>query len=246
MTLDPESPLPDGYNHMRQATRKLRPRKEIIGMYAQKLQLGPLETNCWIVGAQHEGPLVVIDPAGDFGILWDAIEGREVIAIVLTHGHFDHVGAARELVEATHATLMAHAETAGRANDDGHSGSLGALFGFEGITFPAVLRNLSQGDTVECGSLRMKVLETPGHAEGSICLFAEDPVGGPPHLFAGDTLFAGSVGRTDLPGGDGQTLRRSIAAVLAPLPPSTIVHPGHGPDTTIAREIKLNPFFPRG
>lgn len=214
-------------------------------MYAQKLQLGPLETNCWIAGPSADGPLVVIDPAGDFDLLTDALQDREVVAILLTHGHFDHVGAVGELVQATGAPLMAHAETATRANDDGDSGSLGALFGFDGVVFPCVIRNLAHGEVVDCGELRLEVLETPGHSAGSICFFAQDPDGGPPHLFAGDTLFAGSVGRTDLPGGDGQALRRSVAAVLAPLPPSTIVHPGHGPDTTIAREIKLNPFFPR-
>jgi glyoxylase-like metal-dependent hydrolase (beta-lactamase superfamily II) len=214
-------------------------------MYIQNLQLGALETNCWIVAPDALGECAVIDPAGDYHLLDDALAGFRVSAILLTHAHFDHIGAAEQLIAATGAPLMAHAEVGVGGEESRHSGTLGELLGFDEPPLPRVDRVLGAGDLVEIGGLRLEVLETPGHTAGSICFFAEDPDGGAPHLFAGDTLFAGSVGRTDLPGGDSRALAHSIAAVLAPLPGETIVHPGHGPDTTIARERRLNPFFPR-
>jgi glyoxylase-like metal-dependent hydrolase (beta-lactamase superfamily II) len=103
---------------------------------------------------------------------------------------------------------------------------------------------LRDGDVIEAGELRLTVLHTPGHTPGGNVLFAEQPTA-TPELFSGDTLFAGSVGRTDFPGGDARALSHSIASKIVGLPPETIVHPGHGPDTTIARERRLNPFFPR-
>jgi glyoxylase-like metal-dependent hydrolase (beta-lactamase superfamily II) len=123
------------------------------------------------------------------------------------------------------------------------AGTGGAGFGFE-LVAPAPTRLLDDGDVIEAGELRLTVLHTPGHTPGGICLLAED-FGEDVHLFAGDTLFAGSVGRTDFPGGDPRALARSIAEKLEPLAGATIVHPGHGPDTTIARERHSNFFWPR-
>jgi len=201
----------------------------------ERLRLGALETNCFVVGDDADGPVLVIDPADDAPAILAAIGGREVAAIVLTHAHFDHLGAVRDLAAATGAPLLAHDADADAVQSAEANG--GAVFGFR-FTAPRVDRRLQDGDTVVAGTLTFTVLHTPGHTPGGICLLGEG------HLFAGDTLFAGSVGRTDFTGGDARTLRASVGR-LAALPPETVVHPGHGPDTTIARERKVNPFFPR-
>jgi glyoxylase-like metal-dependent hydrolase (beta-lactamase superfamily II) len=219
-------------------------------MRAQRLVLGPLQVNCWLIGDEFEGPVLVIDPADDASRILAAVGEREVAAVVLTHNHFDHIGAVRELLATTGAPLLIHrADAEGLATVEGTGA---ALFGFDD-TAPAPDRVLEDGDVVEAGRLRLSVVHTPGHTPGGICLFADAAAligagaapGTPPHVFTGDTLFAGSVGRTDFAGGDGRALSTSIARQLAPLPAETIVHPGHGPDTTIGRERKLNPFFPR-
>lgn len=209
------------------------------GIAIRKLPLGELETNCWLVSDGEGGPLVVIDPAGEPERLLAEIGARAVAAVVLTHGHFDHLGAATALLAKTSAPLLVHEADAGSITDALANG--GAVFGFDHVA-PAADRVLSEGDVVESGTLKLKVIHTPGHTPGSICLFAETDEG--PHLFSGDTLFAGSVGRTDFPGGSGRELAHSIA-LLAGLPRRTVVHTGHGPDTTIERESRVNFFWPR-
>jgi glyoxylase-like metal-dependent hydrolase (beta-lactamase superfamily II) len=211
-------------------------------MFVRRLELGPLETNCWVVADDLGGPALVIDPAGDAGAILEAVEERTVAAIVLTHKHFDHIGGVRDLIAATGAPLLAHERDAGDLSDPGTTG--GAMFGID-FTAPAPDRVLADGNVVEAGALRAIVLHTPGHTPGGICLFVEDPAGAAPHLFSGDTLFAGSVGRTDFAGGSARDLAQSIASKLATLPAETLVHPGHGPDTTIGRERRVNPFWPR-
>ncbi len=204
-------------------------------MIVERIALGALETNCFLVAPDEGGALVVIDPAGDAGVLLAALAGRDVAGVVLTHGHFDHLGAAREVLAATGAPLLVHEADAAAITTAAGNG--GAVFGFD-YSAPGADRLLRNGDEVVAGSVRLEVLHTPGHTPGSICLLG----GG--HLFAGDTLFAGSVGRTDFPGGDPQAMRRSIAR-LSTLPDETRVHSGHGPDTSIGRERRVNPFFPR-
>jgi len=202
----------------------------------QRLILGALETNCWIVADDAGGPAIVIDPADDAGAVLDALGDTPVAAVVLTHGHFDHLAGATGVVEATGASLLVHEEDAPFITTAAGTGGL--LFGFD-HSAPHADRTVIEGDTVEAGELVLEVLHTPGHTPGCICLYA------PGHLFSGDTLFAGSVGRTDFPRGDGRALKDSIATRIAPLPDETAVHPGHGPDTTIGRERRINPFFPR-
>jgi glyoxylase-like metal-dependent hydrolase (beta-lactamase superfamily II) len=211
----------------------------MAGIAVQRLTLGELETNCWIVSDGAGGPLVVIDPAGEEESLTAALTGREVAAVVLTHGHFDHLGAASAVLAATGSPLMVHERDSEMVTSAIANG--GAVFGFDFVA-PKPDRRLQEGDVVGAGTLRLTVLHTPGHTPGCICLYAEGAE--VPHLFSGDTLFAGSVGRTDLPGGDAREMRDSIAH-LAVLPPETIVHPGHGPDTTIEREARTSFFWPR-
>ncbi|MCE5204395.1 MAG: MBL fold metallo-hydrolase [Coriobacteriales bacterium] len=204
-------------------------------MIVKRLILGPLETNCWLVSDDVGGPMLVIDPAGDEDELLEAVGDRPVAAIVLTHGHFDHLGAAVAVVTHTRAPLLVHEADAKAITSA--EGNGGAVFGFALIA-PAPERTLADGDTIEAGDITLTVLHVPGHTPGSIALLGEG------HLFSGDTLFAGSVGRTDFPGGDPTAIRASVAR-LAALPDDTRVHPGHGPDTTIGRERRVNPFFPR-
>jgi glyoxylase-like metal-dependent hydrolase (beta-lactamase superfamily II) len=211
-------------------------------MQITRLVLGPLETNCWVVSDDSGGPTIVIDPAEDADRILAEVADRGVAAVVLTHGHFDHIGAVSELLARTGAPLLVHEDDAVSITTS--SGTGGAAFGFD-VTAPPADRLLSDGDRIESGDLVLRVLHTPGHTPGGICLFAEGAETEAPQLFSGDTLFAGSVGRTDFPGGDGRALARSIASKLSPLPAETNVHPGHGPDTTIGRERRLNPFFPR-
>ena len=212
-------------------------------MHVDRLTLGPLETNCWIVRDGRGGPLVVIDPADEPARILEAIAGRPVVAVVLTHKHFDHIGAVREVLAETGAPLLVHAADA--ADLATAAGTGGEQFGIV-RTAPAPDRLLAAGDIVEAGDLTLAVLHTPGHTRGGICLLAHDAgAEGPDHLFSGDTLFAGSVGRTDFEGGDGRELARSLAREIAPLAGDTVVHPGHGPDSTIGRERRVNPFLPR-
>jgi hydroxyacylglutathione hydrolase len=211
-------------------------------MRISRLVLGPLETNCWVLSDQSGGPVIVVDPADDVARILAEVGDDRVESVILTHGHFDHLGAVTALLAHTGAALLVHHDDAAAITSA--EGTGGAAFGFSAIS-PAADRLLCDGDEIVAGALILRVLHTPGHTPGGICLFAAGDEDGAPQLFSGDTLFAGSVGRTDFPGGDGRSLARSIAEKLAPLPADTVVHPGHGPDTTIGRERRLNPFFPR-
>ncbi len=204
-------------------------------MRIEALAVGPLQVNCFIVASPVTRQAAVIDPGDEGERILHLLrgEGLELKLVINTHGHFDHVGANRFLVEATGAELCLHSADRAlllRAAD--HA----ARYGLRTVDSPEPRRLLADGDRLQVGELTLEVLHTPGHTPGGVCLYT------PGHLFSGDTLFAGSVGRTDLPGGDMATLIAGIRNRLWSLPEETQVHPGHGPDTTLGREKTGNPY----
>ena len=201
---------------------------------------GIVDTNCYVVACPATHEAAVIDPGAFNEREAQAILGQlkqhglTATHIINTHGHIDHIAGNRALAEATGARLLIHQADAGRLGDGQLNGSF--FFGMN-IVSPAADIILIDSNIVEVGELRLEVLHTPGHTPGGICLLC----GGV--LFAGDTLFAGSVGRTDLPGGDEKAIIKSIKEKLLVLPGSTSVRPGHGPRTTIGKEKQDNPFL---
>lgn len=205
-------------------------------MILESLPTGPLQVNCYILGCETTRHAAVIDPGGDVEQILALLQqlNLKLQMVINTHGHFDHVGGNSELLEKTGVDLLLHrddCELLRRAAD--HA----AVYGLPTVTSPTPQRVLLGEETITLGELQIKVLHTPGHTPGGVCLLVEDQV------IVGDTLFAGSIGRTDLPGGDHQQLIDSIRAKLLPLPDATVAHPGHGPATTIGREKIYNPFL---
>ena len=207
----------------------------MLEMFAH-MAVGPLACNCYIVGDAETREAIVIDPGGDPELLQSAIDSNrlKITAIVATHAHFDHVIAAEVLRESTGAPFYLHASDAPVLDWYAESGRM--FLGIELPPPPAIDTAAAEGDELRAGSATLSVLHTPGHSPGSISLIHEDAI------FSGDTLFAGSIGRSDLPGGDSEALVESVRAKLFPLGDDLPVWPGHGPQTTIERERRSNPF----
>lgn len=205
-------------------------------MICETLVVGPLSVNCYVLGDRKALEGIVIDPGGDAGRIIDTIKALhlKVVAIVNTHAHFDHVGALNEVREYTGAPFMIHGDEA-KVLEMAEASA--AIVGLRLPQPKPADRLLQEGDEVRAGTLALRVLHTPGHTPGGICLLEGE------NVFVGDTLFQGSIGRVDFPGGDYGTLMRSIQDKLMPLPDETIVHSGHGPATTMGAEKRLNPFL---
>ncbi len=204
-------------------------------MIIKKLAVGPLMANCFIVACEKTKEAVVIDPGDETDrILWSLAElGLTVKYIINTHGHFDHVGGNKEMKEATGADILINSLDAPMLSQ---LSAAAASFGLSTDNSPPPDKALEDGDIISFGSITLKVIHTPGHSPGGIALYADG------NLFVGDTLFAGSIGRSDLPGGDMHTLISSIKNKLFVLDDDVKVFPGHGPDTTIGQEKRTNPF----
>ena len=207
-------------------------------MIHEILRVGPLQCNCSVIGDETSHEAMVIDPGDDVQEVLDLIRKHnlQVKQIVITHAHIDHVGGAMKLRTATGAPILLN------QNDYALLKMLDAQAAWIGMPSPGKVdidRSVTTGETVSAGSLTADILHTPGHTEGSICLyFAADK-----KLIAGDTLFAGSIGRTDLPGGSTQKILHSLHHTVLALPDETLVVPGHGPVTTIGEERETNPFL---
>ncbi len=205
-------------------------------MILHTLTVGPLGVNCYIIGDDKTRQAIIVDPGGNARDILDTLrrEQLKTLAIVNTHAHFDHVIALTEIRTQTHAPFYLHVDEVQILAGV----QLGAgMFGFP-MAQPAPAEHLlKDGDQVQVGTMSLKVLHTPGHTPGGICLWRDG------HVFVGDTLFQGSIGRTDFPGGDYGTLMRSIRDKLLTLPDETLVYPGHGEPTTIGEERQLNPFL---
>lgn len=205
-------------------------------MILRTIPVGITLTNCYVVACDQTKEGVVIDPGGHPDRILKAIEeaGVSVRYVLNTHCHFDHMGANADIVEATGALLALH--PAERPILESRGGA--QWFGVPVRESPPPDVELRGGDVLSVGTLRFQVLETPGHSPGGLTFYLEEQGA----AFDGDLLFAMGVGRTDLPGGDWDTLMRSIRDVLFALPDETVIYPGHGQKTTVGREKRLNPW----
>ena len=214
-------------------------------MVHEILPVGALQCNCSILGDEASGEAIVVDPGDEVPRILAVLARHKLTVkqILITHAHIDHISGAARLQALTGAPILYN------QNDLPLVKMMAVQAGWLGVETPEVRPpddTLDEGKLISIGAvnngspaLSGSILHTPGHTQGSVCLYLPTQN----LLLAGDTLFAGSVGRTDLPGGDGPTLLRSIHSKLLPLPDSTVVLPGHGPQTTIGNEREFNPFL---
>jgi hydroxyacylglutathione hydrolase len=206
-----------------------------MSLVVDQLELGPIGTNTYLVRSSPSATdAVVVDPSGDATSIQQALAvvGARCTTILVTHGHFDHIVSLADLAEQTGAPVYAPAGDRMLIEEP-------TAFTPPGITVRGATADtwLDGGETLDRAGMSFAVTKAAGHSPGHLAYFANG------ELFSGDVLFAGSVGRTDLPGADWDVLEASIASLLEMYPPETIVHPGHGPETTLAAELAGNPFL---
>lgn len=206
-----------------------------MALAVDQLSLGQIGTNCYLVRSERDAPhAVVIDPGADTAEILDRLTqiGTTCTAILLTHSHFDHFGALAELAEETGAPVWL---PEGELDVFRRPGDF--FPGFPTKPYAGEATLLAGGETVEAAGISFQVRHVPGHSPGHLSYYADGS------LFSGDVLFAGSIGRTDLPFGGWETLLDSIRSLADEYPPETVVHPGHGPVTTLGDELARNPFL---
>jgi hydroxyacylglutathione hydrolase len=210
-------------------------------MILEMLTVGPFQENCYVLGDEASGVGAVVDPGDEAARIAMAVEqtGLEIGSIIVTHAHIDHVGAVAALVDEYSCPVLMHAEAEPMLEQvPTQAMMMGLRFG----KVPTVDHHIGEGEMVEVGDLRLRPLYTPGHAPGHLAFYIEEEG----LVLSGDALFAGSVGRVDLPGGSMEVLMRSIEEKLMTLPDETRVCPGHGPQTQIGNERVSNPFLQGG
>jgi hydroxyacylglutathione hydrolase len=211
-------------------------------MILESAAVGPFFKNGYVVGCERTRKAIFIDPGDEVEQLLDVIRAQElqVTHILLTHAHVDHVSGVAEAKRALHVPIYLHKEDLFLYQNAVRTGM---MFGLT-VEEPPPVDHFYEGEgPITFGDYEVRVVHTPGHCPGGVCLaITKRGDEAPPRLFVGDTLFAGSIGRTDLPGGDYDTLLRSITETLFAFPDASVVYSGHGPETTIGEEKSTNPF----
>jgi glyoxylase-like metal-dependent hydrolase (beta-lactamase superfamily II) len=213
-----------------------------VALIIETRAVAPFYKNGFVVACDKTRQAMLVDPGDEVDELLRIVETRRlsVSLILLTHGHMDHVSGVGRAKRATEAPIGVHRDDVFLYNA---AVEQGRVFGYSLEQPPPADFDLGAGGPFAVGECAVRVHHTPGHSPGGVCLQVTGPGVSDTHLFVGDTLFAGSIGRTDLPGGDYATLMRSIRGVLFGFSDAAIVHAGHGPDTTIGRERATNPFL---
>jgi hydroxyacylglutathione hydrolase len=208
---------------------------EATPYFLEAMAVGAIQVNCYLFGCSATRESAIIDPGGDAAFIKTKVEERQALVkmILLTHGHYDHLGALEEIRKTYDCPVMIHADDAPAVTNP--MVNLSAMMGV-GISSHEAERLLGDGDRIQLGRLTLDVMHTPGHTRGGVCFHWNGL------LFSGDTLFNTGVGRTDLPGGSIVQLEQSIRMRLYSLPDDTLVLPGHGDSTTVGFEKKNNPF----
>jgi len=207
-------------------------------LIVRRQEVSPFMTNCYLLVCAATREAALVDPGGDPELIEMMIgeAGNPKITMILnTHAHVDHASAVHDMQQAHKAAFHLHEDDAFLLE---HLEAQATGYGMEGVVRPRVDGHLSDGQQIRLGELTLEIIHTPGHSPGGVCILVED------QLICGDTLFAGSIGRTDLPGGSYEVLLTSIhSRLLSALPDQTVIHPGHGPTSSLGRERISNPFL---